>query len=128
MLLANSGTLIVNGETPGELHGLVAGENEASLVNTGAIEKTEGSGASLVAFVFDNEGKVSVTSGKLELTGGGTSGGSAVGSWSVSGKETGIVFAGGSIYSLGEKVPMSGSMELYAGKMTAGVMKAPKRA
>jgi RHS repeat-associated protein len=121
MLLANSGTLILNGETLSELHGLIAGENEASLVNTGVIEKAEGTGASPIEFVFDNEGKVSVTSGEIELTGGGASGKGAVGSWSASGKETGVMFNGG-VYTLGEKVPMSGAVEIYAGKVTAGVI------
>jgi RHS repeat-associated protein len=119
MALQNAGTLVVNGATREEGHGLIAVEGEASLTNTGVVQKTEGSEAAPIEFAFDNEGKVSVTSGQLEFTGGGTSSKASAGSWSASGKGTKIVFAGGS-YSLGEKVLVAGAVEVNDGTVAAG--------
>jgi len=119
--LVNSGTLVVNGVEAASAHGLIATEGEALLTNTGTVEKTEGSGTAPVEFGMDNEGKVSVTSGRMEFTNGGTSGEGAVGSWSASGKETGILFDGGT-FSLGAKVPVSGVVEVLAGTVKAGVV------
>jgi hypothetical protein len=103
-------------------HGLIAGSGEASLKNTGVVEKTEGSATTMqVEFAFDNEGKVSVTAGKLEFTEGGVSGEKAVGSWSTSGAETEIVFnANGPTFALGATVPLTGAFEIAHGTVTAG--------
>ena len=120
--LVNTGTLILNGEGAGSGHALIAGTGEASLKNTGVVEKTEGSATTMqVEFAVDNEGKVSVTAGKLEFTEGGVSGEKAVGSWSTSGAETEIVFnANGPTFALGATVPLTGSFEVANSTVSAG--------
>jgi RHS repeat-associated protein len=121
--IVNSGTLVINGETASQNHGLVVGGEGATLTNTGTVEKTEGTGVTTIQFGMENEGKVTVTSGKLLFTGGGSSGSHGPGSWSASGSGTGIVFAAGlstPAFSLGATVPMSGSVEVFEGKVTAG--------
>jgi RHS repeat-associated protein len=120
--LVNTGTLILNGEGAGSGHALIAGTGEASLKNTGVVEKTEGSATTMQAeFAIDNEGKVSVTAGKLEFTEGGVSGELAVGSWSTSGAETEIIFnANGPTFALGATVPLSGAFEVANSTVTAG--------
>jgi RHS repeat-associated protein len=122
--LLNSGTLYVNGENHGENHGLIASENEATLLNTGSVKKTEGAGPEPIMFAIENEGSVSTTSGELEITGGGVSGIHTTGSWSASGAGTKLRFdAGNSVsFSLGAKVPISGVVELSGGPMSAGVI------
>ena len=112
--LTNSGTLVVNGEPSGENLGLLASAEEATLVNTGTVEKTEGSGTTLVSFAMKNEGSVSVSSGKLEFSRGGTSGSEHVGSWSTSGTGK-VVFAGSEPFALGSSAPMSGTVEVASG-------------
>jgi RHS repeat-associated protein len=119
--LINSGTLIVNGETYIESHGLTASEGEATLTNTGTLEKTEGSGETPIEFTIENEGSVSDTSGKLLFNHGGTSGTHSAGSWSASGTGTGLVFtSSGATFALGATVPISGSIEVKEGLVTAG--------
>ncbi len=120
--LVNAGTLVLNGEGAGSGHALIAGFGEASLKNTGVVEKTEGSATTMpVEFAINNEGKVSVTAGKLEFTEGGVSGEKAVGSWSTSGAETEIVFnANGPTFALGATVPLTGSFEVANSTVTAG--------
>lgn len=121
--LVNKGTLVVNGETAGENHGLIASEKEATLVNTGTVEKNEGTGITPMQFAIDNEGLVTVTSGKLEFNNGGVSGEHSTGSWSTSGPGTGVIFsANGSTFTLGANVPMTGSFEIQRGTVTAGVI------
>lgn len=72
--VVNHGTLTVNGE--GEFKGMIfeSPGPEPALTNTGTVQKTEGSGTTPIRFAVDNEGTISTTSGKLEFTGGGTSG------------------------------------------------------
>ncbi len=65
--LLNSGTLIVNAERPAGNYGLIASEEDASLTNTGVIEKTQGSGLSSVQYAIDNEGTVRVESGGARI-------------------------------------------------------------
>ena len=121
--LLNSGTLIVNGETAAENHGLLG--EEATLTNTGMLKKTEGTGITPIEFKINNEGKVSTTSGKLEFTNRGTSEEHAVGSWSASGTGTGILFdSSGGTFSLGATVSMSGSIEVKNGTVRAGKIEA----
>ncbi len=118
--LLNSGTLVVNGEGGGR--GLVGPEGEASLTNTGTLTKTEGTGTSPIRFAIDNEGSVTDTAGDLEFTSPGTSGASAIGSWNASGAGAAIMFDTGARkpFALGATVPMSGSMEVIDGTVTAG--------
>ncbi len=115
--LLNRGTLIVNGEKPGSDHGLFG--SAASLTNTGTIEKVEGAGLAAIGWSVDNEGAVSVTSGQLEFSGGGTSGVKKTGSWSASGKESEVVFGAGS-FALGTTVSLSGAIDVTAATVTAG--------
>jgi RHS repeat-associated protein len=126
--LTNSGTLIVNGEDAGSNHGLIASAGEATVINTGTLKKTEGTGASPVEFAIENEGTVSATSGTLEIRGGGKSGEHATGSWSASGAETKILFNSEGTRgttSLGATVPLSGAIEIVQGTVTAGKIEAP---
>jgi RHS repeat-associated protein len=119
--LVNSGTLIVNGETSSESHGLTGPEGEATLTNTGTLEKTEGSGETPIEFSIENEGSVSDKSGKLVFDHGGTSGTHSVGTWSASGAGTELVFNTNSgSFALGATVPISGSIEVKDGLVTAG--------
>jgi alpha-tubulin suppressor-like RCC1 family protein len=121
--LLNSGTLIVNAERPAGNYGLIASEEDASLTNTGVIEKTQGSGLSSVQYAIDNEGTVRVESGELEFSGGGKSGISSPGSWLATGAGTSIAFndASNVPFSLGTTVPMSGSI-LDDGVVSAGTI------
>ena len=111
--LINSGTLVANGELPAD---------EASLTNTGVLEKTEGGGRSAIGFAIDNEATVKVETGTIELTGGGTSGVSSPGSWAATGMGTAIVFDGSRSvpFSLGATVSMSGSIEVDEGIVSTG--------
>ncbi len=119
--LINSGTLIVNGETGAQSHGLIASPSEATLINTGTVKKTEGSGVTPMQFAINNEATITDTSGKMEFTGGGTSGVGAVGSWSATGTGTAILFTGNyQTWTLGAKVPLTGTFEVQAGTVTAG--------
>lgn len=106
--LINSGTLIVNGEPSGENHGL--GWGEATLANTGMVEKTEGSGVTTIGFATENEGSIISLSGALEFTHGGVSGTKTPGSWSSYGTGSKVVFGNGT-FSLGAEVPLSGTVE-----------------
>ncbi len=56
-VLANSGTLYINREETG-LTG------EATLVNTGAVKKTEGSGTTKIGLLVENEGTITTTAGR----------------------------------------------------------------
>jgi RHS repeat-associated protein len=107
----NSATLEITGE-----HGL---GGEATLVNTGTVEKTEGSGSSPIGFVMENEGTVSVTSGQLSFGGGGTSGTHHVGVWTASGTGTSIAFSS-STFSLGATATLSGLIDDGSATLTAG--------
>ncbi len=117
--LINDGTLTVNGETGAEGHGLVASRGEATLTNTGTVQKTEGTGTTQVGFTVANEGAISVSSGKLEFTAGGTS--SEHGTYSASGAGAGLVFeVGGETFALGTaSLSSSGSIEVTNGTVIA---------
>jgi RHS repeat-associated protein len=118
--LLNSGTLIVNGEPSSGGHGIEWGE--ATLVNTGTIEKTEGSGISTIGFAIENEGSVISLSGALYFTHGGVSGTKSAGSWSSSGAGSKVVFGGGTAFSLGAVAPMSGQIEISGPHVTAATL------
>jgi hypothetical protein len=123
--LVNSGTLNVNAESPvGEDLGLVAGTGEATVINTGVIQKTEGSTPALISFAIDNDGTINADSGTLEFTGGGESGDLASDTWTAaSGAAIELNgFASGIKYSLGANATITGSMHLDA-NVTAGTIK-----
>ena len=118
--LVNSGTLVVNGESASENHGLIAGENEATLTNTGTLAKTEGSGTTAIEFAIANEGTVTAEVGRLEFTGGGSSGELAKDSW-LAASGASILFEGflHSEYDLGQEATFAGDVALNA-NVTAG--------
>jgi RHS repeat-associated protein len=124
--LINTGTLTLNGEGASENHGLIASPGEATLTNTGIVTKTEGSATTPIQFGTENEGTIGTTSGTIELTGGGTSGKLASGSWSASGTGASIRFnGGGSTFALGATVPLSGKIEQTGGTVAAGKLEGP---
>lgn len=101
--LTNEGTLTVDGQ-------IASGwQSPGTLLNTGTVQKSEGSETTVIGTVFDNEGAVSVTSGSLELAGGGATPGGHSGSWTASGSDTSVVFSYGE-YHLGPAVTLSGQV------------------
>jgi hypothetical protein len=117
--IVNHGTLTLNGE--GEVGGLFSEspEPKPTLTNTGTVQKTEGTGKTLISFLVDNENKITTTKGTIELLGGGTSGIEKSGSWTASGAGTVISFKTGS-YSLGASVTMSGTITVPEATVKAG--------
>ncbi len=116
-ILNNSGTLIVNTE---EIR-LQPSSSEATLVNTGTLEKTEGSGKAILNAAVENEGSIDVTAGAFEFSHGATSENHSVGTWTASGSGTSIVFTGSSErYALGSTVKLSGKFEINDGTVSAG--------
>jgi RHS repeat-associated protein len=122
--LVNTGTFTANGEPSGRNLGVIAGEGEATLINTGTLRKTEGTGTTVIGFAIDNEGIVSALSGKLEFTEAGSSEPTSVTSWSASGTGTGIVFnlSQARKLALGASVAFSGSIEVLSGHLKAGIV------
>ena len=121
--LVNSGTLIVNGEKPnaGGLRG-----SGGSIVNTGTIEKTEGSWSTPVAPAMNNEGSILTVSGVLEFTGSGVAGSAHAGTWSASGAGTKILFETMGTYSLVE-VTFSGRSKYSTVRWKLTKSKVPAR-
>ncbi len=76
-----------------------------TLLNTGTIAKTSGTGTSTVAIHFSNQGHVEAQKGTLNFSGGGVPGEAAVGSWSV--QSPGVVKLGGGTFLIGEEVDLS---------------------
>ncbi len=123
--LLNAGTLVVNGETAGDNHGLTASEGQAFLANTGTIEKNEGTGTTPISFTTDNEGAVLASSGEIEFIGGGTSGSFTPGSWSA---RTGSAIVFRSSFQpvfLGATAKMAGSIYVTEGTVSAGTIEGP---
>ncbi len=123
--LANSGTLVINSEGDDEGHSLLAGTGEATLVNSGTIEKTTGDGTTLVAFAIDNEGTVQADSGRIEFTDGGSSGQLTPDTWSAAAGAS-IQLSGFSSqsYNLGDDVTVSGQLAFHA-DVNAGTISGP---
>jgi hypothetical protein len=114
--LVNSGTLNLNANSPvGTEYGLVSVPGEATLINTGLVEKVEGGEPGLCSFAIDNDGTVEALSGGLEFTGGGESAGFTSNTWSAA-PGTAIELNGissGVEYSLGSAT-ITGAMHLDA--------------
>ena len=124
----NSGTLTVNGEA-GLHRGMFRNGFSGPapiLVNTGTLQRTEGTGQLQVEFAINNEGTVNVSTGQLLFTSGGTSGAEHAGSWSAaSGSE--IKLEGTSSYALGSSVPVSGAIVIgRSSTATAGTIEGSK--
>jgi RHS repeat-associated protein len=115
-VLENEGTLTI-GEAAD-----ISGGTASRFVNTGTLHKTEGEGTATISAAFANEGAVHVTSGKLELTGGGAVGEHSGGSWTASGAGTGIVFSSTNTFELGSSVSMAGAIEIVNGTVAAGTI------
>lgn len=113
--LVNSGTLIVNGQGGRGLRG-----SSATVVNTGTMEKTAGTEATLIETPIDNEGTVLAASGVLEFVGGGSTGAGHAGTWSASGPGTQILLNAGERFSLGSSVTLNGALEIARGTVEAG--------
>jgi hypothetical protein len=115
-LLENKGTLTI-GESAN-----VSGGTASSFINTGTLHKTEGEEPTTISAAFANEGAVDVTSGKLELTGGGAAGEHGGGSWTATGAGSGIVFSSTNTFDLGSSVSMAGAIEIVNGTVAAGTI------
>jgi sugar lactone lactonase YvrE len=127
----NSGTFNANGENPygswfssGLLRG---GGATPTIMNTGTLAKTAGSGVSVIQFAVQNEGIVKTTSeGQLNLSGGGA-GHENTGSWQAPASTpwaSGIAFSAGS-FSLGSYIQMSGSIATTGANIEAGDIQGP---
>jgi RHS repeat-associated protein len=64
--IVNSGTFTINGE--GEGQGLFAESGGATLTNTGAVQKTEGTGTTRIGWAFENFGTIHANTGKFLIT------------------------------------------------------------
>jgi RHS repeat-associated protein len=120
--LENSGTLIVNSEGSEENRYLYG--SEATVKNTGTLEKTEGGGTSEVAVALSNEGTVRSTSGRLQFLGGGTAGEHATSNWDTSGSGSEIALSRVT-YNLGAKATVGGTLEITGETVTVGQVEAP---
>ena len=122
--LVNSGTLNLNANSPiGSEYGLVSIPGEATLVNTGLVQKLEGSEQALCSFAVDNDGTITAVSGPLEFTSGGESAAFASDTWAAA-PGTAIELNGissGVEYSLGSSATITGAMHLDA-NVTAGAI------
>jgi hypothetical protein len=122
--LVNSGTLNLNANSPvGTEYGLVSVPGEATLINTGLVEKVEGGEPGLCSFAIDNDGTVEALSGGLEFTGGGESAGFAADSWTAApGVAIELLGISSNVeYDLGASATISGTMHLDA-NVTAGAI------
>jgi hypothetical protein len=98
-----------------------------TLLNTGTLRRTEGAGQITVEFMIENNGLVSIETGQMAFTGGGTSGAEHIGSWSTSSGSQ-ITFSGSNSFSLGSSVPLlgSGSVNIVNVAVGAGTIEGPK--
>jgi alpha-tubulin suppressor-like RCC1 family protein len=122
--VVNSGTLNLNANSPiGSEYGLVSVPGEATLVNTGVVQKVEGGEPALCSFAVDNDGTITAVSGTLEFTSGGESAAFASDTWAAA-PGTAIELNGissGVEYSLGTSATITGAMHLDA-NVTAGAI------
>jgi hypothetical protein len=124
--LTNSGTLTMNAEGLGSNHGVLATGYNATLVNTGVIQRTEGAGPGLISFAIENDGTINAEAGTLEFTGGGESAEFASDTWTAA-PGASIELNGGTYgpaYSLGANATITGSMH-FDSNVTAGAIKGP---
>ena len=89
--------------------------------NTGTVEKTAGSGRSLIGFRFDNRGAVLAQSGELAFSGGATAP-TSDGSWTGSGSAR-ISFEGGT-FTVG-RWTLAGNVRFKSGTVTAASLTGP---
>jgi RHS repeat-associated protein len=120
--IVNHSILTINGQGEGVLYAEGATNPKPKLVNTGIVQKTEGTGTGWLGWEVDNEGTVTAKTGQLKLDGGGTSGKETPASWSASAGAA-ILFGQGT-YSLGSSVPLSGAIKVVAATVAAGKIEA----
>jgi RHS repeat-associated protein len=120
--IVNRSTLTINGQGEGVLYAEGATNPKPKLVNTGIVQKTEGTGIGWLGWEVDNESTVTAKTGQLKFDGGGTSGKETPGSWSAS-TGAAILFGQGT-YSLGSTVPLSGAIKVVAATVAAGKIEA----
>jgi hypothetical protein len=118
--IVNRSTFTINGQGEGVLYAEGSTSPKPKLINSGTVQKTEGTGTAFLGWEVDNESAITAKTGQLKLNGGGTSGNEAVGSWSAS-PGAAILFGQGT-YSLGAHVPVSGTVKVVAANVTAGVI------
>jgi len=94
----------------------VSGIGGSSIDNNGTLDKSAGSGASLVIPALNNAGTVSVTAGTLSLAGGGTHSGS----FNVTAPGN-LSFSGGTHSITGGSINGTGTLTVNGATVTAGV-------
>ncbi|MGO9335402.1 MAG: Ig-like domain repeat protein [Acidimicrobiales bacterium] len=110
--LENAGTLTMSEGA------YIGGPRDGTLINTGTLDKPEGAGTATIASPFKNEGVVNVSSGTLELTGGGTSAEPHSSTWSAS-EGAKLAFNSREAFALGSSVDLAGTVEISEGPVTA---------
>ncbi len=110
--LENAGTLTMSEGAS------IGGARDGTLINTGTLDKPEGAGTATIASPFKNEGAVNVSSGTLELTGGGTSADPHSSTWSAS-EGAKLAFNSREAFALGSSVDLAGTVEISEGPVTA---------
>ena len=116
--IENEGTFRMNAESTDGLYNWVG--TQPTFKNTGTVEKTAGSGRSVVGFRFDNRGAVRATSGFQAFSGGATAQ-TSDGSWDGSG---GVISFDGGAFSVG-RWDMAGSIRFRGSTVTASGLTAP---
>ena len=117
--IENEGTFRVNAESSGGLAYFTGAQ--PTFKNTGTVEKTAGSGRSLIGFRFDNRGAVLAQSGELAFSGGATAP-TSDGSWTGSGSAR-VTFDGGA-FSVG-RWTLAGNVRFKSGTVTAASLTGP---
>ncbi len=112
--LENAGTLTISEGAS------INGGSAGGLINTGTLQKPEGTGTATIDAPIDNEGTVSVTAGSLELRGGGSSGEHHSDSWTAA-EGARVVFSDQE-FALGSSVDLAGDVEVSQGTVTAGTV------
>lgn len=108
-VLQNTATFTITNDT----YIYAAGTGTPRIENTGAFQKTGGTGVSTVFAQFDNAGTVAVTAGTLSLTGGG----SGAGSFDVT--APGILRFEGGTHTLSGAITSDGGIEVMGGSVNA---------
>ena len=126
-VISNQGTFYANDDGP---HcnplcvgvGLLTGSGSGAIENTstGKLVKSAGS-VTYITVPVDNQGTVEVTTGTLQLSGGGVSGETALGKWATTGE--GLLEFEGGTFALGEPT-LSGEIAVTGGEVVAGALDA----
>ena len=117
--LVNDGALTVNSE--GSASGLQATEvlSPPTLTNSGTLQKTEGTGTTVIGFAIDNEATVRSFSGTLQFINGTSTEAKVAGSWSATTPGTKIEYSGGND-ALGPAVSFFGFVTVAGAHVTVG--------